>query len=215
MFKIDLLKGKGIKTKTSAGGITITVITVAVPVVIALVMAGCLIHSKITASIKQSKIANYQVRIDSSAQVLAFRRSLEKETNIISNRLSEVSTFIGNHIQWSPIIETVVRNIPNSMALTKLEAEQKMVKVKKAATGNSKQANIAASTAFVRTLNVSISGSGAANYDKEVQEFKNNLLSSPLMSPKLDQIRVSRKSQEVEKKETACYEIECTFKPSI
>lgn len=212
MIKIDLLKGRGLANKNIAQNITVMLIAVAVPAVLALIMTLCLAHFKITGSIQKKRIANYQARIEQSAQTLAFRKSLENETQTIAKCMSEVCTSIGKYAQWSPVIESVVQNIPDSMVLTKLEAEQKSSKIKKPDGDNSKSEMV---NAIVRTLNITVSGNWGIDYDKDVQEFKNKLNSSPSIGPNLSQIRVSRKSQGFDNKETACYEIACTFKPSM
>jgi hypothetical protein len=210
MINIDLLKGRGRAAKSSARNITIMAITVIVPTVAALVISGCYVHSKIVASIQQKRMADYQARIDQSPQTMEFQKNMQNEVQDITKSLSEVSASISKYMQWSGIMETVINNIPDSMILTRLEVEQKSLKAKN---DDPKQAN--SLPVPVRTMHIIISGHPMTNYDSQVRQFKDSLLSSPLISQNLDQISVSRKSNVTEKKEIASYEIDCTFKPSI
>lgn len=213
MINIDLLRGRGLATKNIAHSITALIVAVVVPAVLAIVMISFIIHFKITATIQKKRIANFETRIQQSSDILQFRKNFENEAKTIKNCLSDVSVSINKYMQWSQVIESVVNNIPDSMILTKLEAQQKPLKIKKTADDNSKKTTT--TNATVRTLTITINGNWGINYDKEVQEFKNKLSSSPAIGPYLSKIKVSRKSQELENKETTRYEIDCTFKPLI
>ena len=61
MFTIDLLKGHGIPIKSKPEGIAIAVATFTVPLVIAIVMFGFCLHTRIIMSIQKQAIINYEV----------------------------------------------------------------------------------------------------------------------------------------------------------
>ncbi|HBG28255.1 MAG: hypothetical protein A2Y10_09690 [Planctomycetes bacterium GWF2_41_51] len=213
MITIDLLKGRGFTTTNITQNVTALIIAATVPAVLAIVMIFFLVHLKITSAIQKKRIANYQTRIEQSSQILAFRRNFENETGTINNCLSDVAVSINKYLQWSQVIESVVNNIPGTMILTKLEAQQKPLKIKNASDENSKKTTTL--NAVVRTLTITVNGDWGIDYDKDVQKFKNMLNSSPNIGPYLSKIKISRKSQELDQKETSSYEIECTFKPLI
>ncbi len=52
MFTIDLLKGEGVPVKSGPGGITIAVVTLVVPIVIAIVMLGLYLSNIINISVQ-------------------------------------------------------------------------------------------------------------------------------------------------------------------
>jgi len=211
MFTIDLLKGQGLPVKSRPEGIAVAAATFAVPVIIAIAMFGYYLHAKIVISIQKQGITNYETRTNELAGAIAMQKSFEKEKNIINSSISEVKASIGRHTQWSPILVTLVKNIPDSMVLTKLEGKQRYVKRKVPKKGDPKQ--MVKISVPVRTLRMNISGSPQSNCDRAVRDFRDRLRFSAALEPKLEDIRFAQKADTLEGRDVISYEIDCIFKP--
>jgi len=120
MFTIDLLKGECIPRKSTPESIATAVTAVVVPLIIAIAMFGFYVRNKIVISIQKHTIVNYETKIDELSDAIKLQKSFEKEKDTYSSCLSEVSSGLGRHTQWSPVLVTVVKNIPESVVLTGL-----------------------------------------------------------------------------------------------
>jgi hypothetical protein len=213
MFTIDLLKGQSVPMKSSPGGIAIAAITVAVPLIVAIIMFGFYLNDKTTVSIKEQEAARCQAEIDKLSDAVELQESLEKEKIVYGDCLSEVKSSISRYIQWSPVLVTLVENMPNSVILTGLEVRQDSVR-KKIPKKDNPQEMIEANVP-VRILRMSVSGSPQYDCNKEVRDFQERLNSSAFLGPKLENIVVSRESETLEGQDVASYEIDCVFKTRL
>ncbi len=213
MFTIDLLKGQGIPIKSRPEGIAVTAVTFAVPVIIAIVMFGFYLSNRIVISVQKQRIVNCQANIDKLSDAAELQKSFEQEKEAIASCLSEVASALGGHAQWSDILVTLVENMPDSMVLTRLEAKERSVK-RKVPKKNNPQKTVDISVP-VRTLQMNVSGSPRSDCDKVVRDFRNRLRFSSLLEPKLEDIKVSQKSDKLEGQDVVSYEIECIFKPEL
>jgi hypothetical protein len=213
MFTIDLLKGQGIPIKSRPCGAAIAAMAFAVPILVAMVMLGFYLGDRIVISAKKQEIVNYEGYINKLSDAVKLQESFEKEKNNINSCLSEALSSAGKHTQWSPILTTVVENMPDSMVLTRLEVKQRSVnkKVPKKEDPN-KMADVSVP---VSTLQMSVSGRPQADNDKAVKDFKDRLRLSALLAPKLEDIVVSQKSDTFEGQDVVSYEIDCIFKPEL
>ena len=213
MFTIDLLKGQCIPAKSRPEGIAVAAVTFAVPIIIAIVMFGFYLSNIINISVQQREVGRYKKKIDGLSDALKMQKSFEKEKNVISSCLTEVSSSIARHTQWSPILMTLVENMPDSVILTSLEVKQRSVRRKVPQKDDPKKMiNI-----FVpaRTLHISVCGSPQTNCDKAVRDFGGRLRSSALLGPKLEDIRVSQGFDMLESQNVVSYEMDCVFKPGL
>ncbi|MEJ2702452.1 MAG: hypothetical protein P8Z79_08415 [Sedimentisphaerales bacterium] len=115
--------------------------------------------------------------------------------------------------KWSPILVTVVENMPESVVLTSLEVEVKTVKKdvpKNDGSNDTKKIDVPA-----RVMRVKVSGAPQCDCDGAVRDFQGRLQASALLGPRLENIRVSRDSEEVEGVDVFSYEITCVFKPGM
>lgn len=213
MFKIDLLKGQGIPMKSSPGGIAIAAVTVAVPMTIAIIMFGFYLNDGTHVSIKEQEIVRCQAEIDKLSDAVEQQDSLEKEKITYRNYLSEVKSSISRYIQWSPVLVTLVENMPDSVMLTELEVMQHSVRKKVPKKDNPQE--MIEKNVPVRILRMSVSGSPQHDCDKAVRDFRNHLRSSAFLGPKLENIGVSQESETLEGRDVASYEIECVFKARL
>jgi hypothetical protein len=213
MFTIDLLKGKGIPIKSGPEGIAIAAGTLAVPIIIATVMFGYYLHTKVDISINKQRIASYETKIEGLSEGVELQRAFEREKGMIGNCLTEVSSSIDGHIQWSPILATVVKNMPDSVVLTGLEVKERSVKRKIPKADDPKI--MIDVTVPARILQMNVSARPESDSDKEVKDFRERLLVSALLGPKLEDIRVSQEFDMLEGKDVVSYEIDCLFKPEL
>ena len=213
MFTIDLLKGQGVPMKSSPGAIAIAVVTVTVPLIVAIIMFGFYLNDKTTASIKEQGVVRCQAEIDKLSGALELQESLEKEKTLYGDHLSEVKSSIGKYIQWSPVLVALVENMPNSVILTRLEVREDSVR-KKVPQKDNPQEMIEANVP-VRVLRMSVGGSPKYDCNKDVRDFKERLNSSAFLGPKLEDIVVSRGSETLEGRDVASYEIDCVFKAGL
>ena len=213
MFTIDLLKGEAVPAKSRPGGIAIVGATFAAPIIIAMVMLSFYLSNIIDISVQKQEVVRYEKKIDKLSDALKVQKSFEKEKNVYSSCLTEVSSSIGRHTQWSPVLRTLVENMPGSVVLTTLEVEQRSVKRKVPHKDDPKKmTNVSIP---VRTLCISVCGSPQSNCDEAVRDFGDSLRSSALLGPKLEDIRVSQGFNILENQSVVSYEIDCIFKPGL
>jgi len=196
--------------KSSPAGIAIAAITVTVPMTIAIIMFGFYLNDITRVSIKEQEIVRYKSEIDKLSDAVELQASLEKEKVIYSNCLSEVKSSINRYIQWSPVLVTLVENMPDSVMLTGLEVKQ--LSTRKKVPNKDNPQEMTEINVPVRILQMSVSGSPHYDCDKAVRDFRNQLRSSAFLGPKLENIGVSQQSEKFKGQDVASYEIECVFK---
>ncbi len=213
MFTIDLLKGRGIPAKSRPRNIAVAAIAVVVPAIIAIAMFGFFLHNRIIISIKKNTIGNYETRISGLSDAIEMQKSFEEEKSIYCNCLSEVSSSLDRHTQWSPVLVTLVENMPDSVMLTALDVKQRSTRMKV----RQKDDPTKMIDAFVpvRTLQMKVVGRPKTNCDEAIRDFSELLRSSSLLGPKLENIRISQGLGKIKDQEVVSYQIDCIFKPGL
>ena len=213
MFTIDLLKQDGIPIKSKPEGIAIASATFTVPVIAAIVVLTIYLSSSVAISVNKSSIVKYEAKIDRLSDAIRLQKEFEQEKEGMECCLSEIASAIEKHTQWSPILETVVRNMPDSMVLLSLEVNQKSVQKKVPKKDDPhKMVDIRVP---VETLLMSIGGPPHENCGRAVKQFRNSLLVSSELGHRLDDIRVSQKFDKLNGQEIVSYQMECIFKPKL
>jgi Tfp pilus assembly protein PilN len=213
MFTIDLLKGQGVPLKSSPGGIAIIAITIAIPLYVLIMMFGFYVNDSTYMSIKEQEIDRCQSEIDKLSGAVKLYESLEKDKILYNSCLSEVKSSIDKFIQWSPVLVTLVENMPNSVMLTELEVREDSVRRKVPKKDNPQE--MVDDNVPVKVLRMTISGGPQYDCNDEVKDFQDRLQSSAFLGPQLENIVVSRESETLEGRDVASYEIECVFKPRL
>lgn len=213
MFTIDLLKGQGVPLKSSPGGLAIIAATVAVPIIVAVIMFTVYLEGKSQASISKQEIDRCQKEIEKLSDAVKLYDSLEKEKILYGSCLSEVNTSIGRYIQWSPVLVTVVENMPDSVMLTGLEVSHETIRKKVPKPGNPEE--MIEKTTAKKILLMNVSGNPKNNCGKAVMDFQDSLRSSDFLGPKLESIGFSQQSETLKGQDVASYEIKCVFKESL
>ncbi len=218
MFTIDLLKGQGLPVRTRPKGIAIFVATCVVPVLVAILMASYYYKNKVVISISKQNIANYTTQIERLAETFKLKESWEKDKSNLSNCLSDVASSIGTHTQWSPIIVSLVQNLPNSVVLNGLEVKQALIKKKAAAGGSAiaEKDNKDDTSVIVRTLRMRLCGTPNSDSDREIKAFRDRLLASNVIGTKLEDVIIASQTNDtLDGREVIAYDIDCIFKPGI
>jgi len=213
IFTIDLLKGEGIPFRSGPAGVVLAVITAAVPIIIAIIFGGLYLNNEVVKSLKAGEITALEKKIDGLSDVIERQRALEREKFHYNVCLSEVKSTIGKFDQWSPVLTTLVENMPRSVILTELEVEQNMVKKKvpnKEKPGKMKEVD-----ASVTTMLVTVCDNSRAESDQAVREFRDYLCSSSFLGPKLEKAEVSKESGTLGGRDVVYYMINCVFKAEL
>jgi hypothetical protein len=184
------------------------VVIIAVPILVAAAMVDRYKQNGIDIGIKQQAIAIEQETIDHDA--VKFKESLLKQQDIINSKLSEVSSCLGKHIQWSPVLETLARYLPAKMVMSGLRAESSTVRQKVASKKDPKRTiNV---TVSKRKLVLDISGTERRDYGNVVESYKNRLKTSPVLRTKLEDIEVSQNPGRSGDENTVSYTMNLMFK---
>jgi len=199
--------------KSRPAGLAIIAVTAVVPVTVAIAMVYLYLNNNTTLAMKEQQIARYEADAGKFADAIAQQEALRKEKIAYCNCLSEVSSFIKRHTQWSPILTTLMENMPDSVVLTSLEVEHDSIKKKVPKKDEPKK--IEEIDVPVRTLRLSVSGGSAGNCDDAVRDFRDRLRSSAFLGPRLENIGVSQRSETLDGRDVVSYEISCVFKPGF
>lgn len=221
MFTIDLLKGQGRPVRTRPQGIAIFVSTFVVPMLVAILMAGYYYNNKVVISINKQNIANYTKQIGRLADILKLKKSLEKDKTNLNNCLSDVASSIGRHTQWSPILVSLVQNLPESVVINSLEVRQTSVKKKAVAGGGviaekDNKDKTADTSVTVRTLRMRLCGNPNSDFDREIKAFRDRLLASNVIGTKLEDVVIASQTNDtMDGRNVVSYDIDCVFKPGM
>jgi Tfp pilus assembly protein PilN len=213
MFTIDLLKGQGIPAKTHPKNIAVAAVGIVVPIIIALVMFGTYLHNKIIISIQKNTIANYETKINGLSGAIELLKSVEEKKASYNNCLAEVSGSLDRHTQWSPVLVTLVENMPSSVVLTTLDVKQRSTRIKVPQKDDPKK--MIDASVPLRTLQMTVAGKPKTNCDEAIRDFSERLRSSTTLGPKLENIRISQGVCKLGDEETTSYQIDCIFKPGL
>jgi hypothetical protein len=212
MFTIDLLKGRGIPVRNRPENIAVAAVTVAVPVIIALIMFGYYMRSSIVLSVQKQEIIGCDTQISKMSEAAALQKTFESEKKIANGCLSEVATNIKNHIQWTPVLVEIVKNMPNSILLTGINVKEDNItkKVFSKETGKTTDVSVP-----VRTLQINVFETSGSVHGQSIRDFQDSLRSSAVFGPQLDNISVSQGVEKLKGQDVVSYQIDCSFKPGI
>ena len=214
MFVIDLLKGEGIPATSRPQGIAITAAAFAMPVIVIIVLFGLFRSNAAAISVQRQQVDHYQQKTGEFSEALAVNESFEKERNTINSVLSEVSASVHRHIQWSPVIVTLVENIPDSLLLTGLEVKQHNAQRKIPKKDDPE--TLIDTNVTITMLRIRVSSKSAQSGDVAVRNFSDSLRLSELLGPKLEDIEVSRENTDTKSgDDMVSYGINCVFKPQL
>ncbi len=191
MHTIDLQRGQGIPARITPASLAMIMVFVVVPFAAAAVMLGGYLQNKETIAMQRRETAKFQTSVEKLVEAVMFKESVEKKADTILLKLSEVSSCVSDYVQWSPILETLAKNMPAEMVMSKLTARS--TPGKKRVPKRYEPAKTIDVPFSKRTLVLDISGDLPGNYETAVRDYRNRLKSSALLGPKLKDITASKK----------------------
>lgn len=212
-FTIDLLKGQGVPPKSGPAGVAIGAITALVPVIFVIAILGSYLNHEVLVSVKQREIVVLKEKTNKLSDAVENQRKLEQEKFQYGLCISEVNSSIDKYTQWSPVLTTLVENMPGTVVLTELSVKQDSVETEVPKPDDpTKKIKI---NVPVNKLSLCVSDQGQGNCDEAVRTFRDRLRSSPLLGPMLAKIDVSHRTDNLGGKDIVFYEIHCLFKPEL
>jgi hypothetical protein len=184
---------------------------------VAILMAGYYYNNKVVISINKQNVANYTTQIERLTETLKLKESWDRDKTNLSSCLSDVASSIGTHTQWSPIIVSLVQNLPNSSVLSSLEVRQaSIIKKASAIAEKDKKDKTDDTSVIVRTLRMRLCGNPNSDFDREIKTFRDRLLASNVLGTKLEDVVIASQTNEImDGRDVISYDIDCIFKPGI
>lgn len=213
IFTIDLLNGQAIPLQSKPGGLAFVVVTAVIPVTFAMGMFSLYVHNNIAMKVKQREITRCEAETCKMSDAVKLQNALEKEKTTYKDSLTDVRSSIKRHTQWSPILTTLIEDMPDSVVLTSIEVEHNSVKKKVPKNGDSKK--MVEVDVLARVLRLTVSSGSQRNCDDAVREYRDRLRASPLLGPKLENIAVAQQTETRQGRDVVSYEINCIFKPGL
>jgi len=213
MFEIDLLKGEGLPNKERARNMIVVAAASAIPAIAAIAMVGIYLNNKVMISIGNREIAGWKAKTDDLAGAVATQRAAEREKALCAARLAELTTAVNRHTQWSPILATVVRDMPESVVLTALELRERSVTIRVPRKDDPQKTTD--KSVPVPVLRMNVSATPQSDGDNDVKTFRQKILASASLGPKLENITVSQEADMLSGLNVVSYEIDCLFKPKL
>jgi len=209
MFTIDLLKGQGIPIKSRPGGAALLAVTIAVPVIAVIIMLGNYGRERVMLSTYRWTLGNTKARIADLVGSVQFQEETLQEIDSIKASFVEVADAIQQKVQWSPVLEVIADNMPDTIIMEAITIHSEDIRVKVVDRINPKKTlNISVPK---RILRMTLYGKLAAETDIAVQNFLTALRNSSALSEKTERIEpVSQYNDDI--KNVTYYSIECVFK---
>lgn len=210
MFAIDLLKGKGLPTKSQPVLTAIAVVPILIPLMTVAVMAVCSFQNQIIINSRSSIIEDTQHKMSAFKNDLAYYTSINKQTAGYQEKLNIASKATQYRIQLTSILVQLTDNLPNDLMVTQFDLTRSDQRKKSSdpKTGNEKDV-----TSVQRKLKITVGGIDNPNTNQCAEQYVQSLRSSKLLSECFDGIQIlSRSNGTLDGESFAFYEIECNFK---
>jgi len=209
MHTIDLLRGEGIPPKTTLSGAIAAVVVVLVPFCVAAAMLDRYMSNRTVIEIQTYALSREQSRIDSYSGAVEAKSGLENRKADIEKTLAEVAAFTDRHIQWSPILLTLAENVPENMVITALEAACKNTTV--IVPHRTDPNTDVKLTVPKRSLVINLAGKQSQDHDREVIDFRDRLAKASDLGSKLQDVVISRESDNAAEQGNTSYRAVCVF----
>ena len=213
MFTIDLLKGQAIPIKSKPGGIAVMAGAIVIPVLAVIILVNSYLTGNVALAVGKQQVINYSSQTEKLTDALALQKSFEEQKNAQYGCLFEVSANIDRHVQWTPILVTVVESMPDTMVITKLEVKRESVRMQ--IPKKEDPTKMVESSVLIKKMLISVTGDQSRNHDKSVKSFCERMRDSEVLGPIIDKISVNQKNMKNKGKEELFYEIDCVFKPEL
>jgi hypothetical protein len=213
MFTIDLLKGQAIPIKSKPGGIAVMAGAIAIPVVVVIILVNSYLTGSVALAVGKQQIVSYSNQTSKLTDAVAMQKSFEAEKSSQKSCLSEVSANIGRHMQWTPILVTVVESLPDTMVITSLEVKRESVRMPMPKKDD--PTKLVDTSVIVKKMLIIVTGDPSQNHDVLVKRFCESMRNSEVLGPMIDNISPNQKSMRNRGQGELFYEIDCVFKPDL
>ena len=212
MFTIDLLKRQGVPIRTQPQGIALGVITLAVPLLLIVMALSSYLSSKISISLLSREIAACQASITKFGDVVQSQKQVNSEKQSLNRSLNDVGMALTRYTQWTPIIISIVENMPDSIIMTNLEVKRNSARISVPLKDDpTKKTTV---TVPRRSLHMTVCSGTQANCAKAVREFSDRLRLSDELSSKLEDIKVSRSIKRLDHNTLGGFPVQIFKRPS-
>jgi Tfp pilus assembly protein PilN len=211
MFTIDLLKGSGAPLKSQPGKFALGTVPFIVPAVIIIIAIAHYGYNSTVLATAKTRIDKMQSMIADYSDDIEYYKDMTGKLTATKQHLAEVSTVIDRHVQWSPIVRTLVEAMPDSIVLQKLRLHRDTVRKKMP---DKKDKNKVVFVDCVkRKLRITVCGVSPFESDTAVQGYIYRLRNSDILMSEVTDIRiVTRDVTKLDGKDVPCFEIDCLFK---
>ena len=123
MLNIDLLKGQGVPTKSSPGAAFLLALVIAVPILATMAISTEYFNGRIKLQTLKNEWSDIEDKISQLSAGVKFHESDRGRINNINACFDEVHGVLQQHIQWTPVFETLFENLPEKLFLEKLSVD--------------------------------------------------------------------------------------------
>ena len=210
MFSIDLLKGKGLPQKLDMKKSVLKAVPILVPL---LAMGAFAVSYQRNASmlrVQKQTLASNQQQIGQCTKDIAEYDKIVAQNQGLEKCLKDISRALSYRIQVSDVLVELVRTLPDSIFIYEMKLRRDAVRE------NIQQENSTAAKQRLvvrRQLKLVLCGYDAETSDAAVQDYVNQLNTSPLLADLFAEIKPSARQQgEVDGRAAIYYEIDCVLR---
>ena len=212
MFTIDLLKGQGIPMRVTLQAVAVVAAAALFPVIVGIAVFVYYTDTSVTLSVQQQQLAGYRAKTSKLSDDVVHKETLESEISDNRSCLSEVNSLAVTHYQWSPILATLVECMPESLVLRTLEVKDRSVKKEIQDPQNQHMVKEILVPAKTLVMNVQV----ASGPDSDaVEELQDKLYGSDVLGPMVENIVVSRQTEELDGRSVTSYDIDCLLRSKM
>ena len=213
MYTVDLLNGHGTPTRIKPTIMLVGLITILMPIVVSIFVLNYYLGNNVDIKLKQKQLQNYKENISGLADVMNIQQTFEMEKAATNEGLREVYSSLGLQFQWSPVLELLARNMPDSIVMTQLAVKRKLIK--KEVPKEDSPGEMMDAHEVERTLQMTVNGPPEQNCDEDVRDFMDKIRFSEKIGPKIKDISVSQEFEQIDSKNIVSYQIDCIFKSQL
>lgn len=212
IYQIDLLKGKGIPAKSRPLYVMLACSPFLITALAAIMIMGSYIKNKVDYQIYTQRLASYNSVKNDLQKVRHFVNNISSDKEMLDKHAAEIAGSINAHMQWSPVMQALINNLPPSINLNQLNVKRQVLhdKVK------DKEGKPFDVIGYQYTLIITVSGENGFGGNEAVKEFVQNLKKNPDLAATIEDIRVFSNQVKIRPDTSEMiYELECRFRRSM
>lgn len=208
MFTVDLLKGTGLPLKSSPTRVALSAIPFIVPVIIATVLVVNFTVNSTVLATTNSRMNKVNTMLEQYSEDIATCRDIQTNIRSTKQLLNDVSGAIYRHVQCTPIIQSTIEAMPETIVLDRLKLYRASYRRKMPDKNDPKK--LVFVDVIERTIMITACGISQIGADEAIHSFIRNLRESENLATLIKDIKiVAKKDEEVNGQVVPSYEIEC------